>query len=196
MAGIMSKRLATLRERFLDAKADVDASNREIRQASATRLADLKAQTDPIKQVAGLKDPALTPFDREQLERAIADRLPRRRVRVPRSFTDTMRNGLRHARYHWRGLVLLGLISIPVTVIGGIAASNTGQSMGVFNNDLSIVWQFPDGLSETISVPAKSAVVVTGRLPNGDYRLRYWSAIDGYGVAVVSPETFDRVTKF
>jgi hypothetical protein len=196
MAGIMSKRLATLRERFLDAKADVDASNREIRQASATRLAELKAETDPMKQLAGLKDPALTPFDREQLERAIGGRLPRRRFTVPRSFTDTMRSGFRHARYHWRGLVLIGLISIPVTVIGGFAASNTGQSMGVFNNDFSIKWQFIDGHNETLTVPAKSAVVVTGRLPNGDYRLRYWSAIDGYGVAVVSPQTLDRITKF
>jgi len=93
-------------------------------------------------------------------------------------------------------LVLLGLISIPVTVIGRIAASNTGQSMGKFNNNLDISWRFTDGHSETHTVPAKSAVVVTGRLPNGDYRLRYWSAIDGYGVAVVSPETLDRITKF
>ena len=192
----MSKRLASLRERFLDAKADVDASNREVRQASATRLAELKAEKDLIKQLAGLKDPALTPFDREQLERAIGSRLPRRRFTVPRSFTDTVRRGLRHARYHWRGLVLLGLISIPVTVVVGIAASNTGQSIGVFNNDFDFVWQFPDGHSETLSVAAKSAVVVTGRLPNGDYRLRYWSAIDGYGVAVVSPQTLDRITKF
>jgi hypothetical protein len=195
MAGIMSERLATLRKRFLDAKADVDASKREIRQASAKKLAELKAQKDPMKQLAGLKDPALTLIDREQLEQAIANHLPRRRFRVPRSLTDVMNSCLRQARYHWRGLVLTGLISIPVVTIGWIASSNTGQSMGQYSNNYDITWQFPDGHSEIIPVAAKSAAVVIGRLQNGDYRLRYWSAGDGYGVAIVSAGALSRITK-
>jgi hypothetical protein len=191
----MSTRLATLRKRLFDAKADANASRREIRQASATRLAELLALPDRAARLAGLKDPALTPYDRDRLEQTIADLLPRRRFRVPRSFTNTLYTGLRHARYHWRGMVLLGLISIPVTVIGRIAASNTAQWKAVFINDYGTSWRFPDGHSETITLPAKSAVIVTGRLPDGDYQLRFWSPDDGYAVTVVSPKVLDRITK-
>jgi hypothetical protein len=192
----MNKRLAILTKRFIDAKADADASKREFREASARKLAQLQASRDPAARLAGLKDPALTPYDRDRLEQTLADLLPRRRFRVPHSFTGIIHTSLRHARYHSRGLVLIGLMSIPVTVIGRISASNTGHSMRTFNNNFDISWRFSDGHSETITVPAKSAGVVTGRLPNGDYRLRYWSANDGYGVAVVSPQTLDRMTKF
>lgn len=192
----MNQRLATLVKRFATAKADVNASNRELREASARNLARLLALPDPAARLAGLKDPALTPYDRDCLEQAIAHLLPRRRFSVPRSFTGIMHTGLRHARYHWRGLVLIGLMSIPVTVIGRFAASNTGRSRAVFHNDFAVTWRFADGHSETITMPAKSAVVVTGRLPEGDYRLRYWTADDGYGIAVVSPATLDRMMKF
>ncbi|MBX9822627.1 hypothetical protein [Afipia birgiae] len=192
----MSKRLATLTKRFVDARADVDASKRELREASARKLAKLQALPDPAARLAGLKDPALTPYDRDRLEQTVANLLPRRRVRVPRSLADTMHAGLRHARYRWRGLVLLGLISIPVMVIAAVAASRTGQSMGIFNNNYNISWTFADGHTESIPVPAGAAVVVAGRMPNGDFRLRYWKASDGYGVAIISPETLARITKF
>jgi hypothetical protein len=75
----MSNRLATLTKRFVDAKADVDASKREIREASARKLAQLQASRDPAARLAGLKDPALTPYDRDRLEQTIANLLPRRR---------------------------------------------------------------------------------------------------------------------
>lgn len=192
----MSKRLATLKVRLFEAKADVDASKRELREASARKLAKLQALPDPAARLAGLKDPALTSYDRDRLEQTVADLLPRRRFRVPRSLADTMHAGLRHARYRWRGLVLLGLISIPVMVIAAVAASRTGQSMGTFNNNYEFSWTFSDGHTEVIPVPAGAVAVVAGRLPNGDFRLRHWSAGAGYGVAVVSPETLARITKF
>ncbi|WP_061979186.1 hypothetical protein [Tardiphaga sp.] len=192
----MSKRLTTLTKRFIDAKADVDASKRELREASARKLVRLQALPDPAARLAGLKDPALTPYDRDRLEQTITDLLPRRRLKIPRSLADTMHAGLRHTRYHWRGLVSLGLLSIPIMVFGGVAASHTGQSMGTFNNNYNISWTFADGHTEVIPVPAGAAVVVAGRLPNGDFRLRYWKASDGYGVAVVTPETLARITKF
>jgi hypothetical protein len=192
----MNQRLATLVKRFANAKADVDTSNRELREASARKLAKLLALPDPAARLAGLKDPALTPYDRDRLEQTIADLLPRRRFTISRSFTGVLHTGLRHARYHWRGLALLGLLSIPVTVLGAVAAAHTGRFMGTFNNSYEFSWTFSDGHTELIPVPAGSVAVVAGRLPNGDFRLRYWSAIDGYGVAVVSPETLDRITKF
>ena len=64
----MNKRLATLAKRFANAKAGVDASNRELREASARKLARLLALPDPAAPLAGLKDPALTPYDRDRLE--------------------------------------------------------------------------------------------------------------------------------
>jgi len=192
----MSKRLATLKARLFEAKAEVDASKRELREASARKLAKLSAKSDPAARLAGLKDPALTPYDRDRLEQTIVDLLPRRQFNIPRSLADTMNAGLRHARYHWRGLGLLGLLLIPVMVLGVVAASHTGQSMGTFNNNYEFSWAFSNGHNEVIPVPAGSAVVVAGRLPNGDFRLRYWKASDGYGVAVISPETLARITKF
>jgi hypothetical protein len=61
MARVMNKRLATLAKRFANAKAGVDASNRELREASARKLARLLALPDPAAPLAGLKDPAESP---------------------------------------------------------------------------------------------------------------------------------------
>lgn len=192
----MSKRLAILTKRFVDARADVDASKRELREASARKLARLQALPDPAARLAGLKDPALIPYDRDRLEQTITDLLPRRRFKIPRSLAGTMHAGLRHARYHWRGWVSLGLLSIPVMALAAVAASHTGQSMGAFNNNYEFSWTFSDGHTEVIPVRTGAAVVVAGRLPNGDFRLRYWTASDGYGVAIISPETLALITKF
>ncbi len=192
----MSKRLAILKTRLFEAKADVDASKHEVREASARKLAKLLAKPDPAASLAGLKDPALTPYDRDRLERTIADLLPRRQPNIPRSLADTMHAGVRHARYHWRGLGLLGLLSIPIMVLGAVAASHTGQSRGTFNNNYEFSWTFSDGHTEVIPVLAGTVAVVAARLPNGDFQLRHWSTSAGYGVAVVSPETLDRITNF
>lgn len=191
----MNKRLATLTKRFVDAKADADASKREIREASARKLAQLQASRDPAARLAGLKDPALTPYDRDRLEQTVANLLPPRRFKIPSSITQTVHAGLRHARYHWRGLVLIAVVSTPVTMFGLVAASHTGQSVGTYNNNYEFSWTFSDGHTEVIPVTAGTAAVVAGRLPNGDFRLRYWTASAGYGVAIVSPETLVRITK-
>lgn len=191
----MSKRLAILTKRFVDAKADADASKREIRVASARRLAQLQAARDPAVRLAGLKDPALTPYDRDRLEQTISSVLPRQRFELPRSITHTMRSGLRHARYRWRGLALFALVAIPITVFGVIAASHTGRSVGTYNNDYEFSWTFSDGHTEVIAVTAGSAAVISGRAANGDFRLRYWTASDGYGEAIVSPQALTRITK-
>lgn len=192
----MSTRLKVLQKQFFEAKADVDASDREVRKASARKLERLKSKGDSKALVAGLKDPALTPYDRERLEQMITDLLPRRRVRVPRSLTNWAFSLLRNVRYMWRGLVLLGVMLIPFAVIGSIALMNTGRMIGTFNNGYNISWTFPDGHTEVIPVRAGAAVIVTGRLPNGDYRLRSWSAKYGYGQATMSPAVLNQIVKF
>ena len=188
----MNARLATLRKRLFDAKADANASKREMRQVSAAKLAQLRALPDAAARLAGLKDPALLPYDRQILEHTIADLLPQRRIRFPRNVGDIMRSGLRHARYRWRGLMVLILISIPIEVIGGMAVHNTGHAKVHFDNELDLTWTFADGHTEVHRVPAKTAVLVMGRNANGDVRLRFWSAAEGYGDSLMSAETYGR----
>jgi hypothetical protein len=188
----MNERLATLRKRIFDAKADADASKREMRQASAAKLAELQALPDADARLAGLKDPALLPYDRQILEHTIADVLPRRRIRLPRTIGDIMRSGLRRARYHWRGLVVVTLISIPVMVIGGWAILNTGHEKVHFDRELELTWTFPDGHTEIHALPVDTAVLVMGRNAAGDVRLRFWSALEGHGEAIMPAEAYDQ----
>jgi len=186
----MSQRLETLRKRFFEAKADADASNRAIRRASAARLAQLRSLPDPKARLAGLNDPALLPYDREILKQTIANLLPQRRVRLPRTIGNTMRSGFRHARYHWRGLVAAALISIPVMVIGGLAIRNTGHAKVHFDRELQFAWTFPDGHTEIHPLPVGTAVLVMGRNAAGDVRLRFWSAREGHGEAIMPAEAY------
>ncbi|MBI2715679.1 MAG: hypothetical protein HYX37_14695 [Rhizobiales bacterium] len=192
----MRDRIATLRKRLFDARADVDASNRELRQASARKLAELLASTDKTALLHGLKDPALTQYDRDRLEQKIEELLPSRRVRIPRTITDTLRFGLRHARYHWRGLALLIIMSIPVITVGGMAERNTGQMKIRFNTKIPFVWLFPDGHSEAIPISIGTVFVLMGREANGDARLRIWSSDYGYGAATMTAEAFDQYAQF
>ncbi|UYO54614.1 hypothetical protein [Rhodopseudomonas palustris] len=192
----MSTRLQVLRKRFFEAKADVGSSNREMRRASARKLERLKSKGDSKALVAGLKDPALTSYDRERLEQMITDLLPRRRVRLPRSLTNWAFSLLRNVRYAWRGLLLLGVMLLPFAVIGSIALMNTGRMIGTFNNDYNISSKFPDGHTEVIPVRVGAAVIVTGRLSNGDYRLRFWTTDYGYGYATISSALLNQIVKY
>lgn len=188
----MNERLATLRKQFFDAKADADASKRELRQASAAKLAELRALPDPSARLAGLKDPALLPYDRQMLEHTVAGLLPQRRIRLPRTIGDIMRSGLRHARYRWRGLVVGAMISIPVMVIGGFAVHNTGHAKVHFDRELEFIWTFADGHTEIHAVPVGTAVLVMSRTATGDVRLQFWSAREGHGEAIMAAEAYDR----
>ncbi|KQT09261.1 MULTISPECIES: hypothetical protein [unclassified Bradyrhizobium] len=189
----MSQRLATLRKRFASAKADADAANREMRQASAVKLAELRALPDPAARLAGLKDPALLPYDREMLERTVADLLPRRRIQLPRRVGGFARSVLRHARYHWRGLVMVTMISIPVMMIGGFAANNTGYTTVHFDRDLDLIWTLPDGHTELHRLTTGTAVVVMGRTAAGDVRLRIWSPAEGHLDAIMLANAYARL---
>ncbi|WP_398471497.1 hypothetical protein [Tardiphaga sp.] len=186
----MSQRLATLHARFRQAKADADASKRAVRRASAAKLAQLQALPDAKARLAGLKDPALLPYDRKTLEHSIADLLPRRRIRFPRSVRQMLSSILRHARYRWRGLVICALIAAPIVVIGYAAIRNTGLTKVHFDRRLEFVWAFPSGHSQVYAVPVGTAVLVMGRTPTGDVRLRFWSERDGHGEAVMSAAAY------
>jgi hypothetical protein len=186
----MSRRLKALWSRYAEARADVDASNAEGRRASAMRLAELLKSTDRSALVAGLRDPALIPFDRAQLENAIAVRLPRRRIRIPLTIVATLRLGARHARYHWRGLVLFTLIATPVIATAGIAWENTGEFKVTFANEWIFDWRFPDGHTEAIPISAGAAVVAMHQSQDGQVLLRLWDPNAGYGRAVVPGNWF------
>ena len=192
----MTDRIATLRKQFTRARAGVDASNRELRQASAHKLAALLASNDKAELLQGLKDPALTQYDRDFLERRIAELLPRRRIRIPSGIKDVLRSSMRHARYHWRGLALIAMMLMPLIAIGVTAAHHTGQGVVQFSIDLTLVWLFPDGHSETIPVHVGSAIALMERKANGDARLRYWNAASGYGEATMTAEAFGRYARF
>lgn len=186
----MSQRLATLHARFRQAKADADASKRAVRRASAAKLAQLQALPDAKARLAGLKDPALLPYDRKTLEHTIADLLPRRRIRFPRSVRQMMSSALRQVRYRWRGLVICALVAAPLIVIGGAAFRNTGLTKVYFDRRLEFVWRFPDGHSQIHPVPVGTAVLVMGRNPAGDVRLRFWSERDGHGETIMSAAAY------
>jgi hypothetical protein len=182
--------LKALWNRYAQARADVDASNAEARRASAVRLAELLKSTDRSALVAGLRDSALIAFDRAQLENAIAVRLPRRRVHIPLTIGATLRLGARHARYHWRGLVLSALITTPAIASAAIAWQSTGGFKATFANDWIFNWRFPDGRIEAFSIPAGAAVITMGSSRDGQVVLRLWDPNAGYGRAVVPANWF------
>ena len=192
----MNDRIATLRKQFSKARADVDASNRELRQASARKLAELLASKDKTKLLQGLKDPALTQYDRDCVERKLAELLPNRRVRIPRTIAAVWQSSLRQARYHSRGLALVAILSVPVIAIVATAALHTGQPTVQFSVDLPLVWEFSDGHSEIITVAVGTAVPLMQRNANGDARLRYWQPASGYGDAIMTAEVFGRYAQY
>lgn len=178
--------------RFAEAQADVDASNAEVRRASAMRLAELLKSTDRSALVAALRDPALIPFDREQLEYAIAARLPRRRSHSSLTFGTTIRLGLRLALYHWRGLVWSILIITPVFVFAAFAWENTSESKVSFAAGWTFDWKFSDSHSEAISIPAGATVVAMRRLRDEPILLRFWDPNKGYGRTEVTATWFSQ----
>ncbi|MDB6148299.1 MAG: hypothetical protein JWO45_1963 [Spartobacteria bacterium] len=185
----MKSRLTILAERFGEARSDLDGARRETRQASARRLATLQALTDGKTLIAGLKDPSLTAQDREQLARTIAARLPRRRLRIPKSISSTALLALRQARYRWRGLVVAAVIAMPIAAFLLLSAHNTGEQRVWFDTDVVLNFNFLDGHVEPISFTAGSLIVVMAR-PPGLIRLRYWTADYGYGTATVNEQWF------
>lgn len=84
------------------------------------------------------------------------------------------------------------MISIPLMVIGGVAIHSTGHTKVHFDRELEFTWTFADGLTEIHRLPVGTAVLVMGRTAAGDVRLRFWSAAEGHGEAIMSAEAYAR----
>ena len=183
-------RLKTLFDRYAQARADVDVSNAEIRRASARRLAQLLAAADTNALVAGLSDAALTAYDRQQLEHAIADRLPKRRRRVPRAIGRAINLSLQRARYQARSVLVLSLVLALMAPFGFLALRNTGAQLVWFDQPWQFDCQFPDGHRETIEIAARAGVVAMPMSRADQVTLRVWDRRAGYGLTNGSASWF------
>lgn len=192
MVGIMTDHLTTMLDRYTQARADVDASNADLRKASAERLAQLLKAEKSSALIDGLKDPALIPFDREQLEYAIAERLPHHRSHFPPALGATLRSSLRQARYHWRGLVWSILTIAPAFVFAAFAWENTGESKVSFATEWTFDWTFPDSHTEKLSIPAGATVVAMRPSRDDEIWLRLWDPNKGYGRTPVTGPWFSQ----
>jgi hypothetical protein len=185
----VTSRLATLKARLSAARAEADAAEGEVRRASARRLAELRRLPDSKALVAGLKDPALTPQDREQLARTIAEQLPGRARRLPQRIWQRIFSVLRHMGYRWRGLTSIAVLTAVVAAFFLIAASRSGREITSFDTTVRLTFTFPNGVNGTWEFPANYPFVVTDRSP-AVVRLRFWNKDYGYGVADINGEWF------
>ncbi|XYD06877.1 hypothetical protein R1A27_17020 [Methylobacterium sp. NMS12] len=183
----MSTRLNTLAARFAQAKATADASNARLRQASATRLAAILADPDPTRRITGLRDRALTPYDRAQLQQALAEQLPGRRRRLPLSLSHRLRAILRHAGYHRRALLRIVALLVPALTLAGLAHLHTPIGRPVSLGEAFLIdWRLPDGTSRREQEATGTRFVLLAQ-PDGGLALRRWFAGRGYGEVPVTP---------
>lgn len=178
-------RLQKLKQRFVEASADVDASRREIRHASSVRLAELLRLTGPRALGAALKDAALTSSDRETLMRKIAERLPQGVPYFAAGLAARLQSASLHARYHWRALAVFAMLAVPMTAVVATMVHNTGERTVQFDQDVVLTFSFGDGHAEAVSRPRGSVLVLTGRPDPKLVRLRLWIPSYGYGYADV-----------
>lgn len=187
----MSGLLAKMRQRYLAAQADADAALRDVRQASTLRLAQLRQTTDPNRLLAGLRDPVLTKQDREELTRLIAERVPRPQRELPGHVWPSLRLVLRHARNHWRGLLVGIVIACLFGVVVGLAAHNTPQGMVTFDQDVTLTFVTTDGAQAAVTYRRGDGAVVISQTANL-VRLRIWSKAWGYATADINGAWFSQ----
>lgn len=188
MADRVSDALRRLRERFGEAEAHVDATQARARKASARRLRTILAG-DPTSWVAGLHDAALTPADRAELERILAEALPRGRMRVRPWLAGAGRRLLREARYRRRGLIGLISATAPALIIAGAMSAHTLKNAVPvrLTSPFAITWILRGGLTVRTS-EIKDAEFVLSRRDGKSY-LRRWFDGRGYGEVEV-PDDF------
>lgn len=190
MADRVSEALRRLRARFGEAEAQVDATQARARRASARRLREILAGP-PEARVAGLRDPALTSADRAELERVLAEALPRRRPRVRATLTGTIGRLLRHARYRRRSLISLLIVAAPVLGLAGLIWARTLQDAVPvrLNAPYFIRWTLPGG--QTVRTDESEDAKFVWLRRDGKSYLRRWFDAHGYGEAEV-PDWFTR----
>lgn len=182
----MNERLERLENQFQAAEAAVDASNAGLRKASAERLASL-LKLSARERLAALTDAALTPFDREQLERSLEVQLPQHRVsRVDVPVAKSLW-GKRFVHRHRRGLIAtaLTIVPIPLFAIKAWLMTPPHPIPIQINRPLAIDWTLPDGSASHESLPAGSLDLfyARGKL----YWFRKWFPHAGYGATAALP---------
>ncbi|EIZ84324.1 MULTISPECIES: hypothetical protein [Methylobacterium] len=188
----MSARLKTLAARFAQAKAQADASNARLRRASAARLAEILADPDPARQLAGLRDRALTPFDRAQLQRALTEKLPGRRRRLPLSLCQQLAALLRQLRYRRRALTRAAVLATPLLAAAVLADRHTPTGRPVrLREGFIISWRLPDGSIHQEQEAANTRLVLL-HTSDGGFALRRWFPRLGYGEVAVEPAFIER----
>jgi hypothetical protein len=191
LARVVNGLLAKMRQRYLAAQADADTALRDVRQASTLRLARLRQTADPNQLLAGLRDPALTKQDREELTRFIAKRVPQPQRALRGHVLPSVRLFMRHARYHWRGLLIGILIACLFGVVVGLAARNTPQEIVTFDQEVTISFTTRDGTQTAVTYRPGDGAVVTGQTTTL-VRLRIWSKAWGYATADINGEWFSQ----
>lgn len=181
----MSELLQRLHDRLRGATADLDAADVAVRKASATRLAELLGERSLQARVAGLSDPALTAYDKAQLEAAIAGSMTEKRASAPIRHGSAGRLLLRHARYHRRALILTAVTLLPLLALAGMIRGRTqGLADPVsLTTEARVSWSFPDGRSLTLVETKGTALVWLSRDKQG--YIRRWFDRVGYAEAPV-----------
>ncbi|MGU3422324.1 hypothetical protein [Methylobacterium sp. D54C] len=183
----MSDALRRLRERFGEAEAQVDATQARAREASARRLREILA-SPAAARVAGLRDAVLTPADRAELERAVAEALPRRRLRARNRLGGAVRRMLRHARYRRRGLIGLVLLLGPALGLAWSARRNTLQDAVPvrLTGDYSMTWTLAGG--QVLRRDEFKGTDLVWFRRDGKSYLRRWFDAAGYGEIQITDE--------
>lgn len=188
----MSARLTILVARFAQAKAQADASNARLRRASAARLAEILADPNANRRLAGLRDKALTPFDRAQLQRVLAEKLPEQRQRSPLGLRRQAAALLRQLRYRRRALIKAALLAVPLLAAATLTYRHTPDGRAVrLKESFVICWRLPDG-SLLWEQEAAYARVVLLRGSDRSFALRRWFPRLGYGEVSVEPTFVER----
>ncbi len=181
-----------MRQRYVAAQIDADAALRDVRQVSALRLARLRQTTDPKQLLVSLRDPALTKQDRTELARLIAERVPEPQRELRSHVLPSLRLVLRHARNHWRGLLVGIVIACLFGAMIGLAAHNTPKEMVTFDQDVTFTFVTNNGAQAAVTYCRGDGAVVIGH-PTADLvRLRIWSKAWGYATADINAAWFSQ----
>ena len=177
----MNERRTRLESQYEAAEAGVDASDAALRKASAERL-EVLLQRPAKERLGALTDAALTPFDREQLERSLEAQLPKHRSGRDGASAPWSVSIKRFARHRRRGLIA-SLVAVAPIAFSGVSAVLVTPWKAVpvqFNKPLPIDWTLPDGSVLHEDVPKGPGIFVEkGR----EAWLRKWFPNAGYAVA-------------
>lgn len=184
MGDRVNERMRRLLDVFRSAEADVDASQKRLREASAARLAEL-LRRPPADRIQAVRDPALTAFDRATLERSLEDALDAldaRRVRW--RWTVSGSSIRRFGRHHRRALLRVSLAVASPAFFAASTWVNTppvGALPVMFTADLAMRWTMPNGRLSTDVTASVAGTEAVWFMNGSKAKLRHWFPRQGYG---------------